>query len=193
MNPSESVISGLVSRLSDPAGARSVDNFPREHEGCDQPGLYSWWADSEALDALAVVFDTRLPKLIYAGQAGATSTRSHTERRATLASRIGSNHLRGNISSSTFRKTLSACLFEALELHLRRSGSLDRESNNVVSLWMREHLRLSVVPYPDRASLASSEHAVLERLDPPLNLMGMPPTPTRLRLSELRARLQRLP
>ena len=37
------------------------------------------------------------------------------------------------------------------------------------------------------------EARVLERLDPPLNLDGMPPTPLRLRLRELRAIITRGP
>jgi hypothetical protein len=47
--------------------------------------------------------------------------------------------------------------------------------------------------YPDRARLSQIEGEVLWRLDPPLNLMGMPPTPIRQRLTRLRARLNAPP
>jgi hypothetical protein len=56
--------------------------------------------------------------------------------------------------------------------------------------WMRQHLRVSIVPYDDRDNLASLEHAVLARLAPPLNLMGMSPTAMRAKLRELRRLLK---
>lgn len=55
---------------------------------------------------------------------------------------------------------------------------------------MREHLSIVIVPVDDRATLASIETSVLDRLDPPLNLMGMRPTPVRDRLRALRAELK---
>jgi len=114
----ESVAGALGQRLQTRSNARPAATFPAEFGGVDQAGLYSWWADETGLDDLSAAFDIRLPTLIYAGQTGATSTRSGTERVATLRSRIGGNHLRGNVSSSTFRKTLSAILFDRLDLSL---------------------------------------------------------------------------
>jgi hypothetical protein len=51
---------------------------------------------------------------------------------------------------------------------------------------MRSHLRLVIAPHPDRATLSEVEHAVLQRIDPPLNLMGMAPTGVRRNLRALR-------
>ena len=130
-----------------------------------------------------------LPPLIYVGQAGATSSRSRSKRSATLGSRIAGNHLRGNISSSTFRKTLAAVLVEPLGLRLVRPGSLDKESNQSLSSWISEHLSVAIAPVLDREDLADVEQAVLRILDPPLNMMHMSPTPVRTRLAELRAQL----
>jgi hypothetical protein len=42
------------------------------------------------------------------------------------------------------------------------------------------------VPVPDPHRLAEAETAVLDLLDPPLNLRRRPPTPIRTRLAELR-------
>ena len=42
------------------------------------------------------------------------------------------------------------------------------------------------MPVPDPDRLAEAETAVLDLLDPPLNLRGRPPTPIRARLAELR-------
>lgn len=106
-----------------------------------------------------------------------------------MRSRITGNHLRGNIGSSTFRKTLTAALFDPLDLQLERPGKLAAESNAAVSEWMRSHLRIATFACPDRSTLAALEHAVLNDLDPPLNLMGMSRTATRTGLKALRKRL----
>ena len=51
---------------------------------------------------------------------------------------------------------------------------------------MRAHLSLSWATHADRASLGWAEGALLELLDPPLNLQGMSATPIRVRLRALR-------
>jgi len=183
------VVNALVARLTDLANSESAAGFPADRRASGCPGLYSWWADDGALDILSTPFGVRLPPLIYAGQAGATSTRSRRVALATLGSRICTNHLNGNVASSTFRKTLTAILFEPLGLKLSGAQHLDKASNAAVSVWMRAHLRLVIAPHPDRELLGEVEHAVLQRIDPPLNLMGMPPTFIRAALSGLRRRL----
>jgi hypothetical protein len=182
-------IERLASLLSDPQRALPASTFPAGHSDLDLAGLYSWWADAEARSILSGVFDTQLPELIYAGQAGASSSVAGVERASTLRSRIRSNHLSGNLRSSTFRRTLAAALLDPLALELERPLRLTKESNARLTAWMGAHLRLVTVGCPDRSTLGASETAVLLRLDPPLNLMGMPPTPVRRRLRELRGRL----
>lgn len=181
----------LIERLTNVANTEAAATFPINAAAVEYPGLYSWWADDEALELLGAVFGVRVPQLIYAGQTGATSTRSRRTRSATLRSRISGNHLNGNVGSSTFRKTITAVLLESLHLRLSGPDCLDRTSNETVSGWMRAHLRVVTAPYEDRDTLAEVEHAALARMDPPLNLMGMPSTPIRRALSELRARLSK--
>jgi len=109
---------------------------------------------------------------------------------ATLRSRIGGNHLNGNIRSSTFRFTLAAALREPLALQLGPGGRLDASSNQELSRWIRRHLSLACVAWRERATLSGLEHAVLERIDPPLNLTGMTTTALRRRLRDLRRDLK---
>jgi hypothetical protein len=164
--------------------------FPRDRASADHAGLYSWWSDDDGLRVLSLPFALPLSPLIYAGQTGGTTTRSKVQRVATLRSRIGANHLNGNVSSSTFRETLTAVLREPLGLRLEASRRLDRSSNGRLSDWMRQHLSIVTFPVEDRGALAELEHEVLERLDPPLNLMGMPPSEVRARLRQLRSALR---
>ena len=130
------------------------------------------------------------PERIYAGQAGATHWPSGRRGKATLASRVGRDHLRGNIGTSTFRLTLASALFEPLDLKLIGPGRLARTSELRVSEWIRAHLAIAVHPFPDRDTLGALEQRIIQRLDPPLNLKSMPASPERLRLAELRLRLR---
>ena len=182
-------IDNLLARLGDVDNTEAPADFPLDREAAALPGLYAWWADAAARELLGETLGGSLPALIYAGQAGATTKRSGTERSATLASRVAGNHLRGNIRSSTFRLTLAALLSEHLGLVLQRSSVLDATSERALSEWMSTHLRVVVAPVADRAVLSGLEEAVLERLDPPLNLAGMRPSPAR---SVLRARRKAL-
>jgi hypothetical protein len=154
----------------------------------NQPGVYSWWVD----DAGAAVLSSGLghavgPGRIYAGQTGATKWPSGKAGKATLASRIGANHLHGQIRGSTFRLTLAACLAEPLGLTRIDPQHLSSDSEQQLSAWMCEHLQVAVLAFPERDPLADLEHRVLTNLDPPLNLDGMPLTPLRRSLSLMRA------
>ncbi len=60
-------------------------------------------------------------------------------------------------------------------------------------MWMRRHLAVVTVQVEERSTLAEIEEAVLARIDPHLNLMGMAPTPIRTRLRELRRELNANP
>ena len=64
-------------------------------------------------------------------------------------------------------------------------------SERELSDWMRAHLSVAVHPHDDRDTLGGLERALLERLDPPLNLTHVPPTPLRARITELRRRISR--
>lgn len=127
------------------------------------------------------------PGRIYAGQTGATKWPSGNTGKATLRSRIGSQHVRGRIRGSTFRLTLASSLHRSLGLVPLGPRRLGDDSERLLTEWIMSHLDLAVHPYADPDPLADLEHQVLLRLDPPLNLDGMPRTPVRLRLAERRA------
>ena len=177
--------------LADRSNSIPAGRFPSSAPEMARPGLYSWWVDQEGQAALEKSLGYPLSDLIYVGQAGATSARSRKPSTATLGSRIGANHLNGTASGSTFRKTISALLLDPLGLTVEKPDRLARADRARVSDWMKRHLHVVVYAYDDRDRLGDLEHRVLAILDPPLNLMGMPPTPVRLRLKELRRRLGR--
>ena len=77
-------------------------------------------------------------------------------------------HLAGAAEFSTFRRTLAAILRPVL--------GLDNEDDPKLSAWISTHLRVNAMPVTDPDHLAETEAAVLDLLDPPLNLRGRPPT-----------------
>jgi hypothetical protein len=87
-------------------------------------------------------------------------------------------HLGGNHEFSTFRRTLGAILANA-------AGHGHIDEGHLTS-WMNSHLTVVTVPYPDADTLGRLEERVLRHIDPPLNLKGMPSTPIRTRVSQLR-------
>lgn len=154
--------------------------------GTGHPGLYAWFVDDEGAAHLADGIG--LPSgagLIYAGQAGAGSSS------ATLGSRIHGNHLGSDIYGSTFRLTLASALRGRLALTPIGGGHMGRDGEGRLTVWMREHLAVAVIAYPDRARLDSFETVVLERLDPPLNIAKRPPSPVRRQLTVLRRAFSR--
>lgn len=164
-----------------------ASNWPADLLSIEQPGLYSWWVDeSGASDLSAGIGAAVRPGRIYAGQAGATKWPSGKTGKATLKSRIGSNHLRGTVRGSTFRRTLAGALLVVLSLDLAGASRLAPESEQRLSAWMTSHLSLAVHPFPDRDALGHLESQVLGALDPPLNIEGRPPTPLRIRVAALR-------
>ena len=162
-------------------------DWPDGLENLDRPGLYSWWVDEQgAADLSKGLGQLVVPGRIYAGQTGATKWPSGNAGQATLASRIGADHLRGGIRGSTFRLTLAACLVEPLALIRIARRRLDSPSEHRLSAWMCDHLEIAVLPLADRDRLGDLEHHVLLKLDPPLNLDGMSMNPLRSELSRRR-------
>lgn len=185
-------VEAAVAVLTDLQAARSPRGFPWGRSDLAAPGLYAWHVDDEGALHLSNGLHVEVRSgLVYAGQAGATAWPSGTRRSSTLLSRIGSNHLRGRISASTWRFSLAAVLADQLSLELV-DGELTAPSQVRLTEWMSQHLRLNVHPTPDRDGLGDLEHAVLTRLDPPLNLDGMSSTSVRASLSQLRAKIKSL-
>ncbi len=169
-----------VHRLTDIRG-RVAPMELHQLGGTAEPGVYAWFVDVEGAGQLADGIGLPLDAgLIYAGQAGAG--RSH----ATLGSRIRGNHLGSDIYGSTFRLTLASALRARLALEPIGGGHMSRDGEGRLTNWMRQHLMVSVIAYPDRLELDGFETDVLERLDPALNLAKRPATPVRRALTTLR-------
>lgn len=179
------LVTAVVDRLADPTLAESPADFPRSRETASHPGLYAWWADDPGVHDLQAVLGEPVRPLIYAGQAGASSSRAAKPSGATLESRIRGNHIGGNTRSSTFRKTLASVLQEPLGLTMGASA-LDRPSNERLSGWVADHLRVVIAPVDDPEVLHQIEAAVLVELDPPLNLRGVTSTLLRREVARLR-------
>jgi hypothetical protein len=175
-----SMVSKLVAELSDFARAlRPVELRALGQRALSSPGLYTWWVDAQGAKDLSVGLGIEfLPGLIYAGQAGATRWPSGGRSKSTLWARLIGMHLDGSANFSTFRLTIGSVLLEPLRLR-----DVD---DPALSEWIQQHLRVVAMAVDDADGLMTIEHQVLAQLDPPLNLMGMHPTPVRLRLSELR-------
>jgi hypothetical protein len=145
------------------------------------PGLYSWWVDETGARDLSVGLGHEVsPGLIYAGQAGATRTKSGKKSSNTLWGRISGMHLGGRHQFSTFRLTLGSILASA--------AGVDHIDELQLTAWMHAHLRVVAIVIADGDSLDAIETDVLTALDPPLNLAKMTKTPLRQRLSDLRRR-----
>lgn len=172
--------SHLARVLSEPRRALSPrELLSRGPNGLRCPGLYSWWVDEIGAEDLSRgLGQTVHAGLIYAGQAGATRWPSGKPSGGTLWDRITDMHLAGAAEFSTFRKTLAAILGPVLDI----TGEVESQ----LSAWMRAHLRVITAPVTERGQLGAVEAAVLDNLDPPLNLQGRSPSQLRTRLKELR-------
>ena len=170
----------FVEALRDSSSAVSPEAFAdRGKATVDRPGLYSWWVDQAGAEDLSRGLGLLVEcGLIYAGLAGATRWPSGKRSNNTLWLRVMTMHLGGNHEFSTFRRTLGAILAEA-------TGAA-RIDEMRLTQWMNDHLRIVTIPFEDSDLLGRLERDVLERLDPPLNLQSMQPTPVRHRLKELR-------
>jgi hypothetical protein len=171
-----------------------ADQWPTALSQLDLPGLYSWWVDQSGADDISEGLGVLLRKgRIYAGQTGATKWPSGKTGRATLRSRIGRDHFRGSIRSSTFRLTLAAALRDSLRLQPVGPRRLEPESERLLTDWIASHLEVAVFPFQEADVLLDLERRVVARLDPPLNLEGMALTPLRVSLSKSRGLLGSAP
>ncbi|MEJ7785477.1 MAG: GIY-YIG nuclease family protein [Solirubrobacteraceae bacterium] len=137
----------------------------------EQSGLYVWYADYALIE-----HKPRLPRedhwhLLYVGIAPARPTS-----KATLHSRIVRQHLGGNVGSSTFRLSLAALLWEKEGWQPKGTGmrvQLDKQHNEELSQWQREHLALRWTEHPAPRSI---EHFVIQGMCPPLNVEASLPS-----------------
>ena len=181
-SPSVADAAAYVSALKDEAAARTPTEFlATSGSGLRSPGLYSWWVDpSGAADLTRGLAHEIRPGMIYAGLAGATRERSGRQSSNTLWLRISGMHLGGKHEFSTLRLTLGSAL----------AGAFGWTEIDEVKLseWMHAHLRVVAIPVADANTLGMLESAVLDQLNPPLNLSKVPKTDVRRRLTDLRRR-----
>ena len=190
----ETDVDRALTALRDGPSAVAASVWPPADLDLDQPGLYSWWVDADGAALLGAGLGEAVPPgLIYAGQAGATAWPSGKTGSATLASRIGGQHVRGGVRSSTFRLTLASILVGELGFTHLGPRKLTPMSETQLSAWITRHMSVLPYPFPNRDTLGDLENRVLAVLDPPLNLDGRPASAVRQRLSALRALLRGAP
>jgi hypothetical protein len=176
--PAQREVDAFVISLRDCARAIQLAQLD-ESEVPAAPGFYSWWVDEPGAAALAAGLGHRVVAgLIYAGLAGATRWPSGAHSSNTLRGRLIGMQRDGSVRFSMFRQTL------AVALNLMVGGRVDE---GVLTEWMRVHLAVAWRSTDDPDRLASVEPEVLRRLDPVLNLAGMPKTDVRRELSRRRS------
>ena len=170
-----------------------ASEWPAGAEGLDRPGLFGFWVDGAGAADLARGLDVPFEAgQIYVGQAGATKWPSGRAGTETLGDRIGRVHLAGKVRGSTLRLTLASILLDQLDLTVQAAMLLQASSEQALSEWMRAHLSVAVHPHDDRDSLAGLEQAVVQRLDPPLNIEAyLPATSVRQAVAGLQKRISR--
>jgi hypothetical protein len=175
-----------------PALVRASE-WPAGAGGLDRPGLFAFWVDESGAADLSRGLDLPLEAgRIYVGQAGATRWPSGRVGADTLGDRVGRAHLAGKVRSSAARLALAAVLLDQLELVVQAAMLLQASSEQALSDWMRAHLSVAVHVHDDRDTLAGLEQAVVQRLDPPLNVEDyLPATSVRQRIAALRRRISR--
>jgi hypothetical protein len=158
----------------------------------DAPGLHSWWVDKEGAAQLSRGLGLTLEAArIYVGQAGATKWPAGKMVATTLAQQIAGTHLGGRVRSSDLRFSLAAALLGELTLQVQGPMLVTPASEAALGAWMKQHLAVAVHRVADPGILESLERRLLIRLDPPLDLLHMPPSPVRARLTALRRVISR--
>jgi hypothetical protein len=136
------------------------------------PGVYGWWfdriPDGVPTDGCVVRDGSTL---LYVGiSPKRPPSNGKPPSSQTVRSRVR-YHCRGNAEGSTLRLTLGVLLSNELGVELRRVGSGSRRTfstgEQVLSRWMADHARLTVVPHPEPWVL---EEELIASLVLPLNL-----------------------
>jgi hypothetical protein len=154
-----------------------------------RPGFYTWWGRPGAIPAVPFVAHPADPDLglLYVG-----ISPGRRGSQGTIRSRVRGNHLRGNISSSTYRLVLAAFLRDKLGLRpeLRRGRyRLAADGEATLRAWQAANLALTWCERPDPWAV---EHEVIARMRPPLNSSGNAAHPFAPAVRAARDELRRL-
>lgn len=133
-------------------------------------GFYAWWCREERLaDADPVIpLESRPPvarpwSLLYVGISPSSAASSRD-----IASRFRKDHVSGNIGGSTFRQSLAALLLDTLKLQVRPGSDRSRLVTEApLSRWMETSCGVTFARSDRPWEL---ERAVIQQLNPPLNL-----------------------
>lgn len=164
--------------------------WPGSLTGLNGPGLYAWFCDEAGAADLSRALGIAVPSgLIYVGQTGAWSSQHAKPSAATLAKRIGRQHIGRRFGSSTLRRTLAAILAGHLSLRPLDRRKLESDGEERLTAWMTEHLSVAVFPVESGERLGSLEERVAQTLRPPLNIDHMSDGQLRARVTQLRREL----
>lgn len=135
-----------------------------------EPGIYGWWVRRGSLDVPAAEYQQHDGfELLYVGISPRKPSASGNVSKGNLRKRLN-QHVNGNASQSTLRRTLGVLLMEQLGLTLivRKGRELWREEAELTD-WMHENtlLTYAIDPAPWIA-----EDELLERATLALNIEG---------------------
>jgi hypothetical protein len=154
-----------------------------EHESLPAvPGLYAWLVDP--IGARVLNRCLRLPVgrgVVFVGEVGGSTWHSLVDPVLNLRDHLDRVQLHGRTRASTFRMTLATVLGEHLGM-----TSLDDPR---LTDWMLEHLSITTWPVDDGNGLRELARAVIDELDPPLNVDHLASTEYRARLQQMRGEL----
>jgi hypothetical protein len=150
-------------------------------------GFYAWWTAPGTIPSVPARPHTHIDDIVlfYVGISPASAASYRTVR-----SRVLTNHLSGNLGSSTFRLTLASLLLEKLELHpiaATTKVALTKIENDRLSSWQQANLALTWCVVPEPWAL---EAEVIRIMQPPLNLAINPDNPFGKVVREKRAALR---
>lgn len=135
-----------------------------------KPGIYGWWMRAGSLEVPAAAYRQHDGfELLYVGISPRKPSAAGRRSKGNLRKRLN-QHVNGNASRSTLRRTLGVLLMEPLGLTLDiRNGREIWGQESVLTDWMHENARVAYVidPAPWLAESQLLEHATLA-----LNIQG---------------------
>ena len=161
--PFDALVAQLCRSPATPVAARRK---PADGGLPPEPGLYAWWMTHGELPGIPLQHVSGVDaSLVFVGV-----TPSRPGSQQTLRGRVVGIDLRGNISDSPFRRSLSALLWQREQWQLTHRGNrimLAPDANHALTTWQSDHLCVSWAVHPHPWEVAQR---VIKALSPPLNL-----------------------